>query len=349
MAKSILHVANCDNNLIPKYINFVNERLNEYHNHTFLLLVENDNDCYKEIENVYTYNRCNNRKIIYIKDFIFDSIKSDKIILHGLFNINIILILFLMPWLLNKCYWVIWGGDLYNPQFAKKNWKWRLTEFFRRQVIKNMGNLVTYIKGDYDLAQQWYGAKGKYIECLMYTSNLYTKHYIPEKKHSSINIMVGNSADQMNNHFEIFYKLEQFIEQDIQIYVPLTYGNQEYAQEVIAEGKKLFGDKFKPLTEHMPFEKYLEFLGLIDIAVFNHKRQQAMGNTITLLGLGKKVFLRSDVSQWKFFKSHKIEVFDFMNLEIKLQDKQVKQHNSKIVKDYFSEEKFLQQLNGLFN
>ena len=43
----------------------------------------------------------------------------------------------------------------------------------------------------------------------------------------------------------------------------------------------------------MPFNQYLEFLGKIDIAIFNHRRQQGFGNAITLLGLGKKVYLNS--------------------------------------------------------
>lgn len=53
-------------------------------------------------------------------------------------------------------------------------------------------------------------------------------------------------------------------------------------RKVIIKGKELFGEKFIPLTEFMTFEKYLEFLGSIDIAIFAHKRQQAMGNTITI-------------------------------------------------------------------
>ena len=39
---------------------------------------------------------------------------SRKIILHGLFDFRLIICLFFMPWLLKKCYWVIWGGDLYH-------------------------------------------------------------------------------------------------------------------------------------------------------------------------------------------------------------------------------------------
>lgn len=35
-----------------------------------------------------------------------------------------------------------------------------------------------------------------------------------------------------------------------------------------------------------------------------------MGNTITLLGLGKTVYMRSDTTQWQFFKEKEIVVGD---------------------------------------
>ncbi|WP_083234102.1 TDP-N-acetylfucosamine:lipid II N-acetylfucosaminyltransferase [Candidatus Marithrix sp. Canyon 246] len=75
------------------------------------------------------------------------------------------------------------------------------------------------------------------------------------------------------------------------MFVPLSYGDPKgvYIKEVISTGTKIFGDKFIPMTEFMDFDKYLNFLGSINITIFNHNRQQAMGNTITLLGFGKKV------------------------------------------------------------
>lgn len=43
-----------------------------------------------------------------------------------------------------------------------------------------------------------------------------------------------------------------------------------------------------PIVDFMDFNEYINFLSTIDIAIFNHKRQQGMGNIITLLGMGKK-------------------------------------------------------------
>jgi len=282
----------------------------------------------------------------------FDLVKkmnsSKKIILHSLFDPKITALLFLQPWLLKKCYWMIWGADLYNYQLAERNWKWHIKEFFRRPVIKRMGHLVTYIAGDVDLARKWYGAIGKHHKCIMYTSNIYREYLVPVDSHDGINIQIGNSADPTNNHLEIFEKLFPFRNQNIFIYAPLSYGNQEYARSIIKAGVDQFGEKFIPMTDFMPFDDYLKFLGKIDIAIFNHKRQQAMGNTITLLGLGKKVYLRDDVTPWKMFEKIDAKVYSTSSINLTPISENIKSHNQSIIKEHFSEKTLLDQLENIF-
>jgi hypothetical protein len=287
----------------------------------------------------------NSRNYIKILRYLY---KSKKIVIHGLFDPKLVAILFVQPWLLKKCYWVMWGGDLYYYQLRKKTFKSELYEFVRKQVIKKMGHFITYIKGDHELAQKWYGAKGKYNECFMYPSNLYKEYEVKQKEHKTINIQVGNSADPTNNHIDVLQKLTKYKDEGIKIYAPLSYGDQEYAKDVIAKGKEIFGNKFIALTDFMPFDKYLEFLGDIDIAIFAHKRQQAMGNSITLLGLGKKVYMRSDITPWQLFKEMDVKVFDVENIEINSLRDDEKKYNQNRIKEYFSEENYLQQLKNLF-
>jgi dTDP-N-acetylfucosamine:lipid II N-acetylfucosaminyltransferase len=266
---------------------------------------------------------------------------SNKIILHGLFLNSLIISLFFQPWLLKKCYWVMWGGDFYLPM--KQRW-------FKKRVIKRIRNFVTYLKGDFDLVKKWYGAKGVMHECFMYPSNLYKEYDLkPNEDGGIINIQVGNSADSTNNHIEVFEKLRKYKDGNIKIYAPLSYSDQDHVKDVIIKGKEIFEDKFIALTDFMPFEKYLDFLGTIDIAIFAHKRQQAMGNIITLLGLGKKVYIRNDITTWQFFKDINVKVFDFDNVELERIDDAPKTENIGNIKSYFSEKNYLNQLNKFFN
>ncbi|WP_281950359.1 hypothetical protein [Nitrosophilus kaiyonis] len=74
-----------------------------------------------------------------------------------------------------------------------------------------------------------------------------------------------------------------------------------------------------------------------------------MENTITLLGLGKKVYMRSNITPWQFFKELGIKVFDVKNIELSLLDEKTKKENIEKIKAYFFKENYLNQLRNLFN
>ncbi|WP_420230514.1 TDP-N-acetylfucosamine:lipid II N-acetylfucosaminyltransferase [Psychrobacter sp. ER1] len=159
--------------------------------------------------------------------------QADKVILHSLVDISIVKLLFLSPWLLKKCYWVIWGNDLYTYKFDKRNRRWRVREVYRRPVIKKMGYLVTYMQGDINLAREWYGAQGEYKECLMYTSNIYKSVEIKKSANSQVSIQLGNSANSTNNHIEIIEKLARFEDNNFRVYTPLSYSDQNHAKKLL--------------------------------------------------------------------------------------------------------------------
>lgn len=274
--------------------------------------------------------------------------RADKIILHGLFDIRIVNLLCLQPWLLKKCYWVMWGGDLYHYKLRGRGVRSGIQEAKRAFVIKRMGHLVSQVRGDFELAQKWYGATGQYHECFMYPSNLYREYATPEKLGSSINILLGNSADPTNNHFDVFNKLASYKDQDILIYCPLSYGDAQYAEGVIKQGQALFGDKFIPLLEFMPFKKYLELLGQIDIGIFAHKRQQGMGNITTLLGLGKKVCMRSEVTSWETFEQLGARIYDVNEIEMTRLEAGIAKRNHEVISRYFSESNLIKQMTEIF-
>jgi hypothetical protein len=337
-----LHICSVDK-FIPAFIEFV--RINfDWEQHSFMLIGSAIEKYPIKLEkNIF---RLTNISQLPALSFLMH--QADKIILHGLFYSNLVRFLALQPWLLKKCYWVMWGGDLYCHQLRVRGFRSDVNEAIRVFVIKRIGHFVTYIQGDYELAQQWYGAKGEHHNCLMYPSNLYKEYVLPSKQGDAVNIMVGNSADPTNNHAEVFEKLKPYKDQNIQIFCPLSYGLIEYAERMAKLGKELFGDKFTPLLDFMPFEKYLELLGNIDIAVFAHKRQQAMGNLISLLGLGKKVFMRDDITSWTFMNQSGIKVYSFDKLELNCLDEANKKNNIKMVQECFSESKLRNQLEEIF-
>jgi len=328
---TILHIL-YDSPILTDFIDFM--EVNFRSNHKYITFITSPT--YLKNKNILILNI---KKIPYFFNFLIYLNASNKIILHGLFDFKMVLILFFQPWLLKKCYWAMWGGDFYFPE--KQHW-------IKKYVIKHIGHLVTYIKGEYQLAQQWYGVTGKYHECFMYPSNLYKEHTIHNKMDKTINIQIGNSADPSNNHLEIFEKLRPFKNENMKIFAPLSYGNQLYAKKMASEGQKIFGTKFIPIWNFMAYNEYLAYLETIDITIFAHNRQQGMGNTITLLGLGKKIYMKSTVTSYKMFEEIGIKVFDLSSISIELLDEEIKQQNANAIKEYFSSEKLIYQLNTIY-
>jgi dTDP-N-acetylfucosamine:lipid II N-acetylfucosaminyltransferase len=140
----------------------------------------------------------------------------------------------------------------------------------------------------------------------------------------------------------------ELVVQDFKIICPLSYGKKEHAEKIAALGQSFFGERFTPLMNFMVFDEYLKVLAKVDIAIFAHKRPQAMCNTITLLGLGKTIYMINDVTPFAFFKNLEIKVLDFYHLNISTLDVQTINKSKENVKNYFSEKKIIKQLKELF-
>lgn len=281
--------------------------------------------------------------------------KSKKIYIHALFNRYIILLLYLQTWLLKRTHWVLWGGDLYGYSDPKITLKSKILEYIKSKVIRNMGYILTHIKGDYYLAKKVYKTKAKHLYTFMYLSNTFKNNEIftglNKGENEKIYIQVGNSGDKRNYHKYVFNILEKYKEKNINIICPLAYGDKTYIQEISELGTKMFGDKFSPILELMPYEEYIKVLQKVDIAIFNHDRQQAVGNITQLLGLGKKVYIRDDVTTWDFAKEHGLTVYPTNKIDDTLFDidKKVLQNNIKSITEKFSLEKLKQDWEVIFD
>ena len=270
--------------------------------------------------------------------------RAQKILIHGLSSPFLVLYLCLFPGLGKKCYWVIWGKDLYFYRtLEKKQFYHRIFEFFRKIAIRRIGQVITFNNGDYQLARQWYGCEAKQFRSFMYPSNLFHDYPSADGHSGKLTIFLGNSADSSNNHLEAFDILAEHVDSEFELLVPLSYGNIKYTKIVLEKGRQLFGSRFTPLTDFIPFEQYLDLLNRVDIAIFAHRRQQAMGNITTLLGMKKKVYIRSDISTWDLLQELGITVFDLSKFDLDKIHQEVAEKNRELVKQVFSEKNLLKQ------
>jgi dTDP-N-acetylfucosamine:lipid II N-acetylfucosaminyltransferase len=95
-------------------------------------------------------------------------------------------------------------------------------------------------------------------------------------------------------------------------------------------------------------------LSSVDVGLFNHDRQQALGNIFSLLYFGKKVYIKNDITTWDFLTSKGITVYniydlDKLNLEelIYIEDS-LKEKNRENLQKEFSIEKGIELWGKIF-
>lgn len=303
--KLILHF--CSSSPITKsYIEFVNSEFDP--NEHYFIIFETSFNSYTYPNNTY-YINSKNSKIAYLV-LIRKLLQSKQIIFHGFFqNFHLYRIFRIFPFFINKICWIIWGADLF---YNIKNYQNKCIN----RIIKKIQNIGVLTDEEAEI----------YISHFKTLPNIYNVTYInPLTKEaldmfediteeSTVNILIGNSATESNFHREAIDSLMRFKGENIKIFVPLSYGDSEYAKSIIKYGLEKFSNKFIPLIEFLSPENYAKFLERIDIALFNNQAQQSLGNIFALLYLKKKIFIRKDNPTWNFLSNKNYSIYDIMQI-----------------------------------
>jgi len=278
---------------------------------------------------------------------------GDRFIIHGLQDPRLYLILSCETYA-RRSVWSIWGGDLYFGLQPQTSFKYKLYEALRKKAIRCLGGIVCVVPGDIALAQKKYGHTGKTFHAA-YPTTLVCSSDLPASSKKTLFIQVGNSADDSNRHIEVFRMLSRYASEDIRIYCPLSYGQSwggkknEYVKKVVEQGYMLFGKKFYPLLDFMPPEEYATYLASLDVLVFFHDRQQGLGNLFPMLMMGKKVFLKSTTTTYRYLHDLGVVIYD--SFEIPSLDfitfascrEEDKQKNKNIISHELAEENLVRQ------
>ncbi len=328
-----LHILFQDKFSLPFY-HFVKEEVN-LHEQQFLFIAEKHSNLIPS-DNLFYLRLPIRKNILYnLKLFYQLCFNAKHIILHG----DLILQFFLVfPFFIRKCSWLIYGQELYSLKTEKGRKAW-----VKKFVLSRVKNHITHIKGDSDLANMLLKSKANFVYSPMYLSNVVdTSQFKPTmiSEKNKLKLLVGNSTDPTNNHKAIFEKILKYSEDIEVIYCPLSYGiYQDYKDQIKALGHEMFGSKFVPVENFMSFEEYRTFLMSIDIAIFNHNRQEAMGVTLTLMSLGKIIYMNSHTTSFESFTARGGEVYDIALIDqegLKI-DRSVDQNADFLKKNYSKE------------
>lgn len=295
--------------------------------------------------------------------------KSDGIIIHGIFSPKHLLIIALSKKWLKKSCWIIWGGDIYVHNKENKTLKEKITDAVKKKCAKKIGYIAPLVDKDYDFAKEWYNISGIKIP-INYPTPLQNSDIIQMlsvactekscKKHEAVlNVMIGNSATETNCHKDALDILAQYKNENICIYLPLSYGfagYENYAEEIIAYAENIFGkDKVVPVRDKMKSYEYCRLLSNMDVAIFFNNRQQAMGNIAIMLEAGAKVYIRDDTNMWNHYmeRGYSLEnAFDIPEQNYTTfahYNEDRKEKNVRLIKGYTSPVHLKQKWENLFS
>lgn len=183
-----------------------------------------------------------------------------------------------------------------------------------KRAFEKLDFVLTNITGDYELLLSEIRTKPALRWFSYYSlSNIIEPELLSEAIGN--NILIGNSASYTNNHVEVFEQLKSFPLGSRKLIVPLSYGDSKYAKVIEQQGRAFFGENFHPLLQFITLSEYNKILQSCSVIIFNHVRQQGIGNITACLYLGKKVFLRKENSAFAYFRTLGVVIFDMDELD----------------------------------
>lgn len=254
--------------------------------------------------------------------------KYKAIVLHGLF----------WPWQAHileqvpeevKVAWVFWGGEIYGRQDVQ-------TSFLacRTRFIYQLHRVVQVLKGKvsrdvYEIPKELFSRVNycltdideEYQYALSYLGNnmkhlWYNYYSIEDTLGETIdcpirgdNVLVGHSGTIEGNHEDVFCRIKKYDLGDRQVISPVSYGKPWVINWIIKRGHQRFGKSFIPIKEFIPRKDYNHVLLGCSFVIMNHYRPQALGNIITALWMGARVYMSVRSMQFHYLKRKGIVLF----------------------------------------
>ena len=340
---NMLKIVHCviDDKFIDSMISIM-DSVSDSCEHDFVIVSEST-----KINYVYL-KKIDRVKIVLPEVFIryLDERAANVLVIHGLFSLNLDLLLKIKSKI--KVVWLAWGYDIYESIFNYRALI-RNCELYhiRTLLVKKMEYLshpvkvlydlkhcldkslmeeavgrVDYFSGvipeEYDMIKSnpqnsFFKAKRldfSYINLDSY----YTKEHLNDSFVEGMNIQIGNSGDETNNHLDLFYLLHKYDLGNKKIFVPLSYsGGKHYKSVVCWYGRRLWKENFIPIMSFMPLNDYNNLIASTQYALFFHERQQAMGNIYNALWNGSMVFLSQESPAYCYLKKNGYVIYTIQN------------------------------------
>ena len=149
-------------------------------------------------------------------------------------------------------------------------------------------------------------------------------------------VLIGNSANTTSLITPVIPFLAKQKGLGWTFIFPLSYGDNDYMLKIEEMASSKLGTDAFFLKEFMPLAQYEELLEEVGIAIFNARRQQGVGNVLSLIMKGARLYLNSNSTIYAFLKRigvrfNDVEELKSIDHDLKLLSEQEKKSNQEII------------------
>ena len=331
----------------------------------------------KDINRPFQYIKSEKARRVNIESFLKIASSADVVILHSLSSLSLSAI-YRIPASV-KVVWFIWGFDFYGSNYPvvplalympdtlrfknthkdafsfNKRLRILFLDLRKRFLLDKALARIDYFSGvypyEYDLLCQTREAfHGKPLDFYYGSLPFFIKDevdlYIKKPRK---NVIVGNSGDPTNNHYEALTAISSLsLDEDGRIIIPLSYNaTDEYKTWIRQYAEQLFPGKVNTLESYLPFDEYSELVSGCRVAIYNHIRQQASDNILMQMLYGAKVYLSEASLAFDYFKGLGLSVFslesDVNSINIPISDEEIYK-NRRIISSIYGESSIIQRI-----
>lgn len=253
-----------------------------------------------------------------------------------------------VEWLSQKAVWIPWGAEANYTDECK----------YKQNVLQNVASVVLPkqkvisqgLMDNYSIKnEQWISTSIHYApEIFMEDKN--TKKN--EVGRGTVKILLGTYATSLLLHEKALSYLEKFMNEDIVIYCPMSYGDMEYKKKIMECGSRLFGKKFISIEEYLSTNELNHLLNEIDIAIMPIVSRCSATVMRMLLKKNKKIYVIDKERVWADFVQQGFWFEDFESLKQEKYEQfsynRNKEKNQNIVVSFLEEEKFWEAWKSLY-
>lgn len=274
---------------------------------------------------------------------------------------------------ISRCVWSVWGPDLYRNNMLRKKHSFFYTALRSLYHLARYRHIYTSKKlnADIDSAEKKLnklraicaGFEGDIDEIKRRFPNvpafqaLYPNEYflsdieVWERKykienqvpHTKTRILLGHCAMRHLQHKKWLKKLAA-VKDSVEIYLPLNYGSEKYADKIQRMAESIFGNSTIVFRERLSTEEYFQkVLSQVDVAIFDFDIQSAYGNALLLLYLDRKIYYPKNSAMYQGLTKQGACVYKIEDIDLKNVSSLAQNQKNKVNVD-FARKRFEPQL-----